>query len=135
MSDDIARWLADLAVDAPLVLEGESAYLHPVSGGAELGAILLREASDAQVDQAARAGFQGARQFDAGLAIRADGALVLSQWLPQAETWLDAAPALEQLFNQLALWRAAMAPARTRQHNSFDQSEQRIRAMFAGAQQ
>ena len=135
MSDDIARWISDLPADAPLVLDGESAYLRPASGGAELGAIVLREASDAQVEEAARAGFQGARQFDAGLAIRADGALVLSQWLPQAQTWQDAAPALEQLFNQLAMWRAALAPARARQHNPVDPGEQRIRALFAGARQ
>ncbi|SFF95798.1 hypothetical protein SAMN05518865_106283 [Duganella sp. CF458] len=134
MSDDIARWLEDLPADAPLVLDGESAYLQPASGGAELGAILLREASDAQLEEAARTGFQGARQFEAGLALRADGALVLSQWLPQAESWLDAAPALEQLFNQLAMWRMAAAPARARANNSPDQSEQRIRALFAGVQ-
>ena len=94
MSDDIAGWLANLAADAPLVLDGESAYLQPASGGAELGVILLREASDAQLEEAARTGFQGARQFEAGLALRADGALVLSQWLPQVENWQDAAPAL-----------------------------------------
>jgi len=134
MSDDIARWLEDLPADAPLVLDGESAYLQPATGGAELGVVLLREASDAQVEEAARAGFQGARQFEAGLALRADGALVLSRWLPLAETWQDAAPALEQLFNQLAMWRAAMAPVRARQARSTDQSEQRIRALFAGAQ-
>lgn len=134
MSDDIARWLEDLPAEAPLVLDGESAYLQPATGGAELGVVLLREASDAQVEEAARAGFQGARQFEAGLALRADGALVLSRWLPLAETWQDAAPALEQLFNQLAMWRAAMAPVRIRQPRSTDQSEQRIRALFAGAQ-
>lgn len=134
MSDDIAGWLANLAADAPLVLDGESAYLQPASGGAELGVILLREASDAQLEEAARTGFQGARQFEAGLALRADGALVLSQWLPQAESWQDAAPALEQLFNQLAMWRAAMEPARSRQHVPAGRSEQRIRALFAGAQ-
>ncbi|KRB99099.1 hypothetical protein [Duganella sp. Root198D2] len=134
MSDDIARWLEDLPADAPLVLDGESACLQLASGGAELAAILLREASDAQVEEAARTGFQGARQFEAGLALRADGALILSQWLPQAASWLDAAPALEPLFNQLAMWRAAMAPVRARQHISADQSEQRIRALFAGAQ-
>lgn len=134
MSDDIASWLEELPAEAPLVLDGESAYLLPAQGGAELGAILLREASDAQVEEAARTGFQGARQFEAGLALRPDGALVLSQWLPKAESWLDAAPALEQLFNQLAMWRAAMAPVRPRQHNPADQSEQRIRALFAGAQ-
>ncbi|MGW8393174.1 hypothetical protein [Pseudoduganella sp. HUAS MS19] len=134
MSDDIGRWLAELPLDAPLVLDGESAYLQPAAGGAELGAILLREPSDAQLEEAMRIGFQGARQFEAGLAVRADGALVLSQWLPQAECWQDAAPALEQLFNQLAMWRAAMAPARPRQHHPSGQNEQRIRALFAGAQ-
>ncbi|WP_028100970.1 hypothetical protein [Pseudoduganella violaceinigra] len=133
MSDDIARWLADLPAEMPLVLDGEEAYLLPAFGGAELGAILLHAASDAQLDEAARCGFQGARQFEAGLALREDGALVLSRWLPDASSWKDAAPALEPLFNQLSMWRAALAPARVQRHGTDDLSEQRIRALFAGA--
>lgn len=135
MSDDIARWLADLPADAPLVLDGETAYLQVAADGAELGAVLLRAASDAQLEDTARIGFQGARQFEAGLALRDDGALVLSRWLPQVARWQDAAAPLEQLMNQLALWRAALAPAQPRQHAAADRSEQRIRALFAGAPQ
>jgi hypothetical protein len=135
MSDDIARWLADLPADAPLVLDGESAYLLVADDGAELGGVLLRAASDAQLDEAACCGFQGARSFEAGLALRDDGALVLSRWLPGAASWVDAAAALEQLFNQLAMWRAALAPPRSRPDLAADHSERRIRMLFAGARQ
>lgn len=132
MSTHNAQWLADLPADAPLTLDGESAYLTVAEDGAELGVYLLSGATDAQLEDAARTGFQSARQFDAGLALREDGStLVLCQWLPDVASWEDAAGALEQLLNQLAMWRAALAPSRPRHDGAADPSEQRIRALFA----
>lgn len=133
MGEQLDQWLAALPLDEPVVIDGESVYLQPQHDGAELGLHLLRNFSTAQLEEAARAGFHSARQFDAGLAVRDDGqSLVLNRWLPGAQGWHDAGAALEDLLNQAALWRALLAPQRPRRDDSVSAEEQRIRARFAG---
>lgn len=135
MSDQLEHWLAALPVDEAVVVDGETVWLrrHPdgAGPGAELGVILLREFTPAQLEEAARAGFHSARQFGAGLAVQ-DDALVLNRWLAGADGWIDAAGALEDILNQSAMWRAWLAPARPRRDEGVSAQEQRIRARFAG---
>jgi len=137
MSDQLELWLEGLPVDEAVVVDGETVYLrrHPdgAEPGVELGIVLLRAFTPAQLEEAARAGFHSARQFGAGLAVADDGqALVLNRWLPGAAGWLDAAGALEDILNQGALWRAWLAPSRPRREEGVSAQEQRIRARFAG---
>lgn len=54
-------------------------------------------------------GFSSALLFDAGIAIDASSkALVLTQWLPNVQTWHAAEIALEQLLNQLDLCQSLL---------------------------
>lgn len=131
MADHLEEWLASLPVNEPVSIDGEQAYLRVGPRGAELGVYLLRHFTPAQMEDAAHAGFQSARQFDAGLALLDDNALVLNQWLPDVDSWPQAIDALEEILNQAALWRALMAPAPRRQEGAASPGEQRIRAMFA----
>jgi hypothetical protein len=132
MGEHLDQWLASLPVDEPVVIDGETVYLRRQPGGAELGVYLLRNFRMAQLESAARAGFQSARDYDAGLAVGDDGqALVLNRWLDGARGWHDAAQPLEELLNQTALWRALLAPSRPRR-DDISAEEQRIRARFAG---
>lgn len=130
MSDHLEAWLATLPVGEPVAIDGEQAYLRLYPDGAELGVYLLRSYTPAQLDEAARAGFQSARQFDAGLAVLDDGALALNQWLPRVAGWPEAIGPLEEILNQLSLWRALLAPAVRRAESSHNPGEQRVRAMF-----
>jgi hypothetical protein len=136
MSDQLDLWLAALPVDEAVVVDGETVWLrrHPDGAGlgAELGVVLLREFTPAQLEEAARAGFHSARQFGAGLAVQ-DDALVLNRWLAGVDGWPDAAGALEDILNQSAMWRAWLAPSRPRREEGVSAQEQRIRARFAGA--
>lgn len=133
MSDHLEHWLEGLPVDEAVVVDGETVYLRRHPDGAELGVYLLRDFTQAQLEEAARAGFHSARQFGAGLALADDGqALVLNRWLPGADGWLDAAGALEDILNQSALSRAWLAPSRPRREEGLSAQEQRIRARFAG---
>jgi hypothetical protein len=132
MGEHLDQWLASLPEDEPVVIDGESVYLRRQRGGAELGVYLLRNFSTAQLEAAARAGFQSARDYEAGLAVADDGqALVLNRWLDGVQGWHDAAQPLEELLNQTALWRALLAPSRPRR-DDISAEEQRIRARFAG---
>ena len=135
MNDQLDLWLAALPVDEAVVVDGETVWLrrHPDGAelGAELGVLLLRGFTPAQLEEAARAGFHSARQFGAGLAVQ-DDALVLNRWLAGVDGWLDAAGALEDILNQCALWRAWQAPSRPRREEGVSAQEQRIRARFAG---
>ncbi|GGZ01555.1 hypothetical protein ACFFTM_08850 [Pseudoduganella plicata] len=135
MSDQLELWLAALPVDEAVVVDGETVWLRPhphgAEPGAELGVVLLRQFTPAQLEEAARAGFHTARQFGAGLAVQ-DDALVLNRWLAGVDGWLDAAGALEDILNQSALWRAWLAPGRPRREEGVSAQEQRIRARFTG---
>jgi hypothetical protein len=133
MGEHIEQWLASLPVGEPVALDGETVYLHPRHDGAELGCYLLRNFNQAQLEDAARAGFQSARDYAAGLAVDESAhALVLNRWLPGARDWTDVAAPLEELLNQVGLWRALLAPTRVRRDDSATQEEQRVRARFAG---
>jgi len=116
-------------------VDGESVYLKIHLGGAELGATLLRSCTQIQLRNALRIGFTSALTHDAGLAQAPDGrALLLTQWLPGVRSWPEAAGALENLLNQLALWRAALAPPdAARPLPSVDRNERHLRTLLAGA--
>lgn len=112
--EELKQWLLGLPLDDACEIDGERVYLKPGDGGAELGLVLFSRPTGAQIGEAARTGFQGALEFEAGLALSGDdGALVLNRWLEGIETWSDAAEALEEILNQAALWRAAMAVSRS----------------------
>lgn len=109
-SDQLEQWLLTLPLGEPCHIDGENVYLALGEAGAELGLILLQAPNGAQIAEAMRVGFQGAREFDAGLALAPEGGdLVLNRWVPDAEAWSDVGEALEDLLNQAALWRASMA--------------------------
>ena len=65
--------------------------------------------------------------------------LVLSTWLPNVDSWLGAAVALENLLNQLAFLRevlpqwtvASEVPARSVRGSVASRDELRMRALFA----
>lgn len=108
---DLLLWLAEQAPDQPLAIDGESVYLRLSAGGAELGVHLWPGATVAQLQDALKHGFASAIEYDAGLGMAPDGhGIVLSQWLPSARNWADAADALERLLNQMADWRAQLGP-------------------------
>lgn len=127
-SDELEQWLLSLPLDEPCMVAGEQVYLSVGDGGAEIGLVLLQEPSQAQVLDAMRTGFQGALDHAAGLALAPAGDLVLNRWMPGVEAWSDVADALEDLLNQGALWRAAMAPGRLEIHADDD----RVRRSLAG---
>ena len=133
MSEELEQWLQGLPLGEPFDLGGESVYLQPGDGGAELGVILLHAPTDVQIADSMRCGFQCALEFEAGLAIPEElDALVLNRWLPDAETWADAADALENILNQVGLWRAAMKPSTGRPAEETSRAEQRLRTAFNG---
>ncbi|MFS2008004.1 hypothetical protein ACEN9F_30795 [Duganella sp. CT11-25] len=135
--DQLARWLQAQPLGARVAIDGESVWLQPGEGGAELAACLWHDPSREQVLAAMRYGFASAQEFYAGLSLADDGrGLVLSCWLPSCRGWSDAAPALEQLLDQLAVWRAALAPPSERQRpggGSAARHEQRMRNLLTGA--
>lgn len=135
MDVDLEKLLARQPLGAPVELNGETAYLKPGEGGAELGVHLINNTSPMQIEEAMKKGFQSALEFEAGLACTLDGnTLVLSRWLPHVSSWAGAAPFLEQLVNQVCAWRAMLAPpAEHRAGNAVSaRTEQRLRALLAG---
>ncbi|NHZ91152.1 hypothetical protein F2P45_19330 [Massilia sp. CCM 8733] len=133
--DQLARWLRAQPLGARVAIDGESVWLRPGEGGAELSACLWPDPSGEQVQAALHHGFAGALAFDAGLGLCGDG-LVLSCWLPSCAGWRDAASALEQLLDQLAAWRAALAPPSAKPRlaaGGAARHEQRMRQMLGGA--
>ncbi|MFB9241721.1 hypothetical protein IV454_18785 [Massilia antarctica] len=133
--DQLARWLCAQPLGERIAIDGESVWLRPGEGGAELTACLWPDPSGAQVLAALRHGFASAAHFDAGLSQSDDG-LLLSCWLPSCGGWSAAAPALEQLLDQLAAWRAALAPPRDRPRppaGGAARHEQRMRQLLGGA--
>lgn len=135
-TDDIAQWLDRQPLNSPIDIDGETVYLNLHRQGAELGAYLMRFHTQEQLREALKQGFSSAISFEAGLGLSPDGtSLVLSQWLPAVGAWNQAAEPLENLLNQLAAWRAALAPPiTTRIAQPVDRNERRLRRMFAGAQ-
>jgi hypothetical protein len=135
MSDNLEQWLQEQPLDEPVEIDGETVYLNVHADGAELGANLLTSYTQAQLQDALKQGFQSATRFDAGLGCTPDGNdLVLTQWLPDVSSWSEAADALENLLNQLSMWRAALALAQTKQIEIKDnRDEKRMRSLLAGA--
>ncbi|MGI4846681.1 MAG: hypothetical protein ACRYGK_00850 [Janthinobacterium lividum] len=133
MSDDVESWLQTLPLETPVTIDGESVFLRVGRSGAELGVILFPAPTDAQLIDAARVGFQSAMQYEAGLGFSDEpDAAVLSQWLPHAGNWTDAAQALEALLNQTALFRVALGRAAPKAAPEISPQERRIRAMMTG---
>jgi hypothetical protein len=135
--DQLARWLRAQPLGARVAIDGESVWLRPGEGGAELAACLWPDPSGEQLQAALRHGFASALDFEAGLGLCADG-LVLSCWLPACGGWREAAPALEQLLDQLAAWRAVLAAPREKARPAAGlagsaRHEQRMRQLLAGA--
>lgn len=132
--DQLTRWLREQPLGARVAIDGETVWLRPGEGGAELAACLWPDPSGEQLQAALGHGFASALSFEAGLGLSGDG-LVLSCWLPACSGWRDAAPALEQLLDQLASWRAVLAAPRDRTGPaaSVTRQEQRMRQLLAGA--
>jgi hypothetical protein len=131
LSLQLEHWLDSLSLEQPVEVDGETVSLELHPDGAMLSLNLCAAATGAQLADALHTGFQSALEFDAGLALSEDGALVLSQWLPAASAWRDAAEALEGLLNQAAMWRAAMAPDRPAQAADPHRAAERIRQLFS----
>jgi len=132
LSLQLEHWLDSLPLDQPIEVDGESASLELHPDGALLSLSLGESATGAQIADALHTGFQSALEFDAGLALNDEGALMLTQWLPAASCWRDAAEALEGLLNQAAMWRASMAPGSPAPAADQRRAAERIRQLFAG---
>lgn len=129
-AEELERWLLGLPLDELCDIDGERVYLRLGSGGAELGLLLISHPSEAQIGEAMRTGFQGALQFEAGLALAPDGGgLVLNRWLDGVEAWGDVAEALEEILNHAALCRAAMAGSGNR-NEVMRRAESHVRRML-----
>lgn len=79
------------------------------------------------------AGFLSALEFDAGLALNPDGTrLILNQWIPGAQSWLDIVNELDMILQQAAALRLFTrddsAPASLKLSESVD--ERRLRQIF-----
>jgi len=125
-ADDLEQWLLSLPLEEPCEIDGEQVYLKLGDTGAELGLILFAQPTGAQIAEAMRSGFQGALEYEAGLALGADGGeLLLNRWLEGAEAWSDVAEALEGILNQAVLYRAVMSYSED--HASLAREESRGR--------
>jgi hypothetical protein len=133
--DEFGQWLQAQPLDEPVEIDGESVYLKVRQNGAELGAYLIYSYTQTQLQDALKHGFNSATRFDAGLGKTPDGNdLVLNQWLPNVTGWSEAAGPLENLLNQLSMWRAALVPPKVIQMDSLpNRNEQRLRMLFLGA--
>lgn len=131
----LGLWLRRQPLYLPVAIAGESVYLRPADGGAELGAWLRSEADPARLRDALLQGFSSAREFAAGLGLGPEGrGLVLNRWLPGVRGWADVAAPLEELLDQLASWRAALLPEPVRAvpfHFGGERQEQRLRSLLA----
>ncbi|RAN49088.1 hypothetical protein RB25_07425 [Herbaspirillum rubrisubalbicans] len=120
------HWLQTLPLDEPVVIDGETVFLRVQPEGAELGVYLAGQPSDSALADAMRVSFQSAREFEAGLGWEPDAGPVLSRWIAGASGWHDLAEPLEQILNQLALWRAAMSRAHSSQDKHAKRDEERF---------
>lgn len=129
------QWLDTLPLEQPVEIDGKWVCLRLRPGGAELEGLLFSNYTQQQLEYALNQGFSSAIVFDAGLGESSDGRdLVLSQWLPGAYRWRDAAQALENLLDQLDGWFSVLAPALRpairREGKSEGASAQRLRALI-----
>lgn len=127
---DTDAWLQTLPVGTPVAIDGVEIWLKTFPVGAELGAYLLHDFSEAELQDALRQGFRVAIEFDAGFGLSMDGrSLCLSQWLPGVGRWIEAAEALEKLLNQMEMLRNSIDPVRNPMQERI---EQRMRKMLEG---
>lgn len=131
-NNSLEQWLQELPLDEAVEIDGESVFLKVQQQGAELGVYLANAYTGRMLAEALRTGFQSALSFDAGLGVSGEGNhLTLSRWLPHAESWTDASEALEDLLNQAAMWRAAMAYSGPPQEDKLNRNEARVRQLFS----
>lgn len=131
--DELDQWLQELPLEEPVHIDGELVYLHVTPTGAELGATFLEGATDQQIRDALKQGFQNAIEFDAGWGISADGnTLLLTQWLPGVSSWAEVPEPLERLLNQVAVMRPAVQPATIKPAGIPSRDEQRARSRLMG---
>lgn len=127
---DTDTWLLTLPLGEPVAIDGVEIWLKTFPAGAELGAWLLQDFTEPELQDSLRKGFHAAIEFDAGFGLSVDGrSLCLSQWLPGVHDWIGAAEALERLLNQVELLRGDMAPVRS---PAQERIEQRMRKMLEG---
>lgn len=132
VDESTEQWLRALPLDEPVEIDGQSVFLRVQPDGAELGVRLLANATDANLADALRTGFQGALEFDAGLGWEQDGrGLVLTQWLAGVAAWSEVPEALEKILNQASLWRAAMSPVAARREPGTARVEERFRKLLS----
>lgn len=103
---DFHAWLAGLPLDCTVEIGDERVYLNRYADGLELGIYLFEFSTPGQLANLLQNGFPSALQFEAGLALGANGA-ALTQWLPNARSWLDAAAPLEKILAQAVAWRSS----------------------------
>jgi hypothetical protein len=134
---DIVDWLQSLPLGSPVEIDDEVVSLDVKPAGAVLSGRLLAPYTQAQLQDALACGFRNALFHEAGLGVSPDGnELVLNRWLPNVRRWADATQELEDLLNQLAAWRAELAPSGLAQSllaTVAGRNEQRLRRLFAGA--
>jgi hypothetical protein len=129
--DEFEQWLQAQPLDEPVEIDGESVYLKVRPKGAELGVFLIHSYTQSQLRDALKQGFNSARQYDAGLGRTPDGNnLVLNQWLPHVSGWSQAVLPMENLLNQVSMWRASLvAPKVIKMESMANRNEQRLRMM------
>ncbi|SRR5450830_956860 len=130
-ADNLEQWLENLPLDEPVDIDGETVFLKLQPQGAELGVYLVPAFTGAALNEAMRSGFQCALDFHAGLSVEGPD-LLLTQWLPQVESWLEAAEALESILNQTGMWRALMVSTSTVEQDNRSRSETRVRKLLSG---
>ena len=127
---DTEAWLRGMPVGAPVTIDGVEVWLKPFPLGAELMAVLVDGFSEADLQNTLMQGFQAALEFDAGFGLSPDGrSLVLSQWLPDVGSWVEAADALERLLDQVEMVRGG---ASRESDPMLERDEQRMRRMLEG---
>lgn len=135
MDGETRDWLAEQPLGQPINIGTEYVYLTVRDDGAELGAYLIQNYAQIHLETAMRNAFYSATWFNAGLGRTADGkTLVLNLWLPHVSGWQEAVEPLENLLNQLRLWRAELMPSTEKRPDKVaDRTEQRLRSLLTGA--
>lgn len=128
LDPDTQAWLQTLPLNSPVTIDGIEVWLRLAPQGAELAALLIEDCSEIALHDALSLGLAAAFEFDAGFGLSPDErSLILSQWLPGVADWVEAAPALEKLLDQVEALEVAMRrerDPRTRRH------EQRMRGLL-----
>lgn len=134
MEKEIQELLSALPLNTVVDLGGDHVYLNVHATGAELGVRLTEDAASEQTLAALQNGFASATEFDAGLAYMPHGGgLALTRWLPGVHSWISAQTALEDLLNQLAVWREWLSPPKSEPApRMINREEEKMRALVLG---